>query len=362
MLLLGLLGGLLLWRFWPWGGQDNLHDPDARPRVVTPRDGLLPEEIANIEVNDKTRKSVVSITTLGFRRDPLTMDVEEVPQGAGSGFIWGEKGFIVTNFHVVQDAGGAEVALWDGSVHKARVVGTAPDKDLAVLKIDPGSATLIPIAIGTSRDLKVGQKAFAIGNPFNVGITFTEGVISALDRTIKSVTGRPIDHVLQTTAPINPGNSGGPLLDSSGRLIGVNTAIYSPSGAYAGIGFAIPVDTVNEVVPELIRRGKVERPGLGVRIASPALARRVGVKTGVLIMETVPGSPAAHAGLQGTGLDGDRRVQRLGDVIIAVDGKPVATADDLFEKLSGHKIGDTVALTVMRDGQRQEIKVSLGAI
>jgi S1-C subfamily serine protease len=360
LLLAGVAG--LLWQYWPWRGPDPLYDPAAKPREVVPRGGLLPEEIANNEVYEKAWKSVVSITTLDFRRDPATFDLEEVPQGAGSGIIWNEKGYVVTNYHVIQDARAAAVVLWDGSTLKARAVGVAPDKDLAVLKIDAADGTLFPIEVGASKDLKVGQKAFAIGNPFGLGHSFTEGVISALQRRIKSVTGRPIDGVLQTSAPINPGNSGGPLLDSAGRLIGVNTAIYSPSGASAGIGFAIPVDTVNEVVPELIRRGKVERPGLGVQIANATVSRRLGIKSGVLIVEVLPNGAAARAGMQGTRMDTLGRVLRLGDIIVAVEGKPVVTADDLFEQLTRRKVGDTVRVTVLRGSDRQEIDIKLEAI
>lgn len=362
LLPLVLLLGLLLWWYWPFGRLAPLHEPTATPREITPRAGLLAEEIANNEVYEKAKKSVVYITTLTYRRDPLSLDLEEVPEGSGSGFIWDEKGYIVTNFHVIQDARAAQVHLYGGQTVQARLVGVAPDKDLAVLKIDNSSANLPPIAVGTSRDLLVGQKAYAMGNPFGVGMTFTEGVISALDRSIKSVTGRPIDHVLQTTAAINPGNSGGPLLDSSGRLIGVNTAIYSPTGAYAGIGFAIPVDTVNQVVPELIRKGKVDRPGLGVQIASAQVTRRLGIKNGVLIVEVLPGGAAAKAGLQGTKIDARGRLVQLGDVIIAVDDKPIVSADDLFEQLTNRKVGDPVKLTVQREGERLEVQVTLQPI
>ena len=360
ILLLMVLVGMLAWRFYPRKGEALL-DPSATPREVTPPGALLPEEQANIRVNEKARKSVVSITTMNLRRDWNTLDLEEVPTGAGSGFIWDARGYIVTNYHVVQDANAADVTLWDGSVRKARVVGTAPDKDLAVLKID-GSGDLQPIAVGSAAELKVGQKAYAIGNPFGLGQTFTDGVISALDRTIKSVTGRPIEHVLQTSAAINPGNSGGPLLDSSGRLIGVNTAIYSPSGVSAGIGFAIPVDTVNAVVPELIQRGKIDRPGLGVQLASPAITKKLGIPKGVLVMEVVPNGAAAKAGLHATKVDARGRLLQLGDVIVALDDLPVASADDLFEHLSKRKVGAKVTVRVIRAGTPVAVPVTLEAI
>ena len=206
---------------------------------------------------------MVFITTTTRQVDFWTRNVFEVPQGTGSGFVWDESGHIVTNYHVVQGAASAKVTLGE-TEYDADTVGVAPDQDLAVLEIRAARANLAPIAIGTSADLQVGQKVFAIGNPFGLDHTLTTGIVSALGRTIQSVTNRPIDGAIQTDAAINPGNSGGPLLDSAGRLIGVNTAIYSPSGASAGIGFAVPVDTVSRIVPELITHGKVVRPRLGV--------------------------------------------------------------------------------------------------
>ncbi|MBL8797448.1 MAG: trypsin-like peptidase domain-containing protein [Planctomycetia bacterium] len=349
------------WWYWPFGKTLELHDPTAVPRAVAPRAGLSADEIVNIDVYEKAKKSVVYITTVGYRRDPATLDVEEVPEGTGSGFIWDPRGYVVTNFHVIQDARAAQVHMFDGKVYQARLVGAAPDKDLAVLRID-APEELTAIAVGTSKDVRVGQRAYALGNPFGVGLTFTEGVVSALGRRMKAVTGRPIDDVIQTSAPINPGNSGGPLLDSSARLIGVNTAIYSPSGANAGIGFAIPVDTVNQVIPELIRNGKVDRPGLGVQIASAQAARRLGIKSGVLITEVVPNGAAAKAGVQPTKIDARGRLLQLGDVVVEVDGKPVADADDLFQQLAQHKVGSPIKLTVLRNSERLEIPVTLQAI
>ena len=202
------------------------------------------------------------------------MDVTEIPQGTGSGFVWDQDGHIVTNFHVVQEGDRANVTLNDGSTYPATIVGTTPDKDIAVLKIDAPPQKLLPLPIGQSSNLKVGQKVLAIGNPFGLDQTLTTGVISGLGREIKSVSGRPIHDVIQTDASINPGNSGGPLLDSSGRLIGINTAIYSPSGANAGIGFAVPVDTVNQIVPQLMKFGKITRPGLGISILADQIAQQ----------------------------------------------------------------------------------------
>jgi protease Do-like 1, chloroplastic len=250
--------------------------------------------------------------------------------------------------------------LGDQTAWKARRVGVAPDKDLAVLRIDAPANRLQPIPIGTSKDLQVGQSVFAIGNPFGLDQSLTTGVISALGREIESVTRRPIQGVIQTDAAINPGNSGGPLLDSAGRLIGVNTAIYSPSGASAGIGFAIPVDTVNRIVAELIRYGKVTRPGIGVQIAEEQIADRLGVK-GILIVDVVPGSAAAKAGIQPTRREGSGRV-RLGDVITAVDGKKVESPNELFILLENYKVGDVVNISLLREGKNFQTKVTLEAV
>jgi S1-C subfamily serine protease len=258
---------------------------------------------------------------------------------------------------VIQGADAARVTLADRSSWKARLVGGYPDKDLAVLVIDAAKDRLRPIPVGTSHDLQVGQKAFAIGNPFGLDRTLTTGVVSALGREIQSVTRRTIKDMIQTDAAINPGNSGGPLLDSSGRLIGVNTAIYSPSGAYAGIGFAIPVDEVNRVVPQLIRHGKVTRPWLGVQLAPEQVVRQLGLK-GALIFDVEPDSPAARAGLRPTRRDAANRLQ-LGDLIVALDKQPVRSANELLDLLEQCKGGETVQLTVRRDGQERQVPVTL---
>ena len=284
----------LLWRFWPW--RSSGVDPNALPRAITPRGDLAEEEKTTIALFRQASPSVVHITTLAVRQDAFSLDVFQIPQGTGSGFVWDKQGHIVTNFHVIRDADAAQVTLADHSSWKARLVGAYPDKDLAVLMVDAPKDKLHPIAIGTSHDLQVGQRLFAIGNPFGLDQSLTTGIISALGREIESVNRLAIKDMIQTDAAINPGNSGGPLLDSSGRLIGVNTAIYSPSGASAGIGFAIPVDEVNRIVPQLIRHGKVVRPGLGVQVAPDHLADELGIN-GVVIVGVQPGSPAAKAGL-----------------------------------------------------------------
>jgi S1-C subfamily serine protease len=306
---------------------------------------------------------VVNITAIGVQRDLFTLNLHQIPQGTGSGFVWDTNGNIITNFHVIQNASAAQVTLADQSNWKAQLVGVAPDKDLAVLRIDAPAKRLHPIPIGTSKDLQVGQSVFAIGNPFGLDQTLTTGVISALNREIDSVTRRPIQGVIQSDAAINPGNSGGPLLDSAGRLIGVNTAIFSPSGVSAGIGFAIPVDTVNRLVPELIRSGKIIRPGLGVQLdeqINEQVTQRLGVK-GVLVVDVVRGGAAAKAGIQPTRRDTEGRL-RLGDIITAVDGKKVETPNDLFLMLEKYKVGDAVNLTLLRDGKSVQAKVNLEGV
>ncbi len=292
----------------------------------------------------------------------------EIPSGTGSGFVWDDRGHVVTNFHVIESAvksrGKVRVTLPDGTTWEAFVVGFAPEHDLAVLKVDAHEDRFEPIPVGTSRDLEVGQKVFAIGNPFGLDRTLTTGVISGLGREIKSRSQRKIQNVIQSDAAINPGNSGGPLLDSAGRLIGVNTAIISPSGAYAGIGFAIPVDTVNRVVPELLQHGRVIHPGLGVRIAD-RIAEQFGQK-GVLILFVEPDSAAAEAGMRSTVVDEEGNIQ-LGDILIEIDGQEVASADDLFAILQEHSVGDTVTVKIVRNARTEneetlELPVTLQAV
>ncbi len=355
ILVLVLVGLLVVQQLrWPGG---PLRDPLAKPRPVTPRGDLHEDEKATIALFEQAAPSVVYITTVVHQRDLFSINVLEVPKGTGSGFVWDAKGYIVTNFHVIQEATGAKVTLADGSTWDARLVGAAPDYDLAVLKIDAPAEKLRPIPVGTSFDLKVGQKVFAIGNPFGLDHTLTTGVISGLNRRMRSVSGRTIKEVIQTDAAINPGNSGGPLLDSSGRLIGVNTAIYSPSGAYAGVGFAVPVDTVNRVVPQLIRHGRLQRPVLGVELHEQAARQLAGVP-GLLVVRVVPGSGAAKAGLRPTQVDQLGQIH-LGDIIIGIDGKPVRTRDDLLEVLEQKKAGEQVVLKILRDGEEQEVPVVL---
>ncbi|HQQ77875.1 MAG TPA: trypsin-like peptidase domain-containing protein [Thermoanaerobaculia bacterium] len=361
--LLGLLAGWLVFTLMqrtPGGGAapPRLKGAPAEARPVTARGDLASDEKATIELFERCSPSVVYITSLA-RRPVSFFEMTEVPQGSGSGFVWDRQGHIVTNFHVIQDASSLVVTLADQSDWKATVVGVEPDKDLAVLRIGAPEAKLPPILVGTSRDLKVGQKVFAIGNPFGLDETLTTGIVSALGRTIESVTGRKIQGVVQTDAAINPGNSGGPLLDSAGRLIGVNTQIASPSGASAGIGFAVPADTVNEVVPQLIAHGRVIRPRLGITPAQEGVVRRLGL-TGVLVLEVQEGTGAAKAGLRGTRRERDGSIA-LGDVVVGVAGKRVASYDDLVSALEKQKIGDTVPVRVLRDGREITVDVTLSA-
>ena len=343
-----------------WVDSASLNDPRATTRAVVPRGDLAPGEKSTIALFRQASPSVLHITAISVQRDLFTLNLYQIPEGTGSGFVWDHNGNIITNFHVIQNADVAQVTLGDQTTWKARRVGVAPDKDLAVLRIDAPANQLQPIPIGTSKDLQVGQSVFAIGNPFGLDQSLTTGVISALGREIESVTRRPIQGVIQTDAAINPGNSGGPLLDSAGRLVGVNTAIYSPSGASAGIGFAIPVDTVNRIVVELIRYGKVTRPGIGVQIAEEQIADRLGVK-GILIVDVVPGSAAARAGIRPTRREGSGRV-RLGDVITAVDGKKVESPNELFILLENYKVGDVVNVSLLREGKNVQTKVTLEAV
>ncbi|KAL8097783.1 hypothetical protein AgCh_030772 [Apium graveolens] len=309
--------------------------------VTTPRK-LQTDELATVRLFQENTPSVVYITNLAVKQDAFTLDVLEVPQGSGSGFVWDKKGHIVTNYHVIRGASDLRVTLADQSTFDAKVVGFDQDKDVAVLSIDAPKDKLRPIPIGVSADLLVGQKVFAIGNPFGLDHTLTTGVISGLRREISSAaTGRPIQDVIQTDAAINPGNSGGPLLDSAGSLIGINTAIYSPSGASSGVGFSIPVDTVGGIVDQLVQFGKVTRPILGIKFAPDQSVEQLGV-TGVLVLDAPANGPAGKAGLLSTKRDAYGRLI-LGDIITSVNGKKVTNGSDLYRILDQCKVGDTVS-------------------
>ncbi len=353
-----LIGALIVWGVFAIATRSR--NSTSFERKPQPRGDLSGEEQVTIDLFERASTSVVYITSLSVERDALTMNIFEIPQGAGSGFIWDSRGYIVTNFHVIQSAQAAKITLSDQSTWDASLVGVEPDKDIAVLKINTESNPLSPIPIGTSKDLRVGQRVYAIGNPFGFDHTLTTGVISGLGREIKSVTDRPIQGVIQTDAAINPGNSGGPLLDSSGRLIGMNTAIVSPSGAYAGIGFAVPIDTINRIVPQLIKSGRVNKPGLGIRLVESNALRLNGV-VGAIIASVVPGSPAARAGLTPLTRNSGGKIE-IGDVIIAIEEAPVEVGDDLLRVLDQYAPGDTITLRVVRGGEERDVKVELGVL
>ena len=325
-----------------------LSDPDA---------ALLESERNTMDVFRRADPSVVFVTNNALRRDFFSMDVTEVPQGAGSGFLWDEHGHVVTNFHVLEGGQTFSITLPTGVTRDARVVGVEPRKDLAVLHFDTEGLDLQPLPIGASARLAVGQKVLAIGNPFGLDRTLTTGIISALGREFPTQGGFVIEDVIQTDASINPGNSGGPLLDSRGRVIGVNTAIYSPSGASAGIGFAIPIDTVQRIVPQLIRYGQVRRVGLGVRVLRDQIVQRWGI-AGVGIHEVEPGSEAARAGLRSVVADRYGRVSSV-DIVTALDGERIDGFAALANALDGREPGEKVTLSVLRDDEIVEIEMRL---
>ncbi|GAB4348520.1 MAG: trypsin-like peptidase domain-containing protein [Gammaproteobacteria bacterium] len=350
---------LVVWQGLPWI-ERLLIGMTAEPRAVTARGDLAEDEKATIEIFERASPSVVFISTSQRVRDFWTRNIFSVPRGTGSGFVWDDLGHVVTNHHVIEGASEATVRLNDGRSYSAVLVGTSPAHDLAVLRISVAFDRPPPVPIGTSHDLKVGQKVFAIGNPFGLDYTLTSGLVSALDRSLTEENGVTIEHLIQTDAAINPGNSGGPLLDSAGRLIGINTAIYSPSGAYAGIGFAVPVDTVNRVVPQLIAQGKYIRPSLGIAVdedINQALTAQLGIE-GVLVLKVFPGSAAERAGLRETRLDRNGQVIP-GDLILGIDGKPVETVGQLLSRLDEYRVGDRVSLRIWRAGRETTLDVML---
>ena len=353
--------------FLAWLAWQNISDfrgrpalqRDAAPRTVTARGDLADDEKVTIELFEKAKDSVVFITTRALVRDFWTRNVFSVPRGTGSGFIWDDAGHVITNYHVIEGASEAIVKLSDGSDYKASLTGASPAHDIAVLRISAGFKRPLPVPLGTSGDLRVGQKVFAIGNPFGLDWTLTTGIVSALDRSLSGENGT-IEHLIQTDAAINPGNSGGPLLDSAGRLIGINTAIYSPSGASAGIGFAVPVDTLNRVVPQLIKSGAYTRPSLGVELDERINQRlKAALKVeGVVILKVPDGSAALRAGLQGAKITADGELIP-GDIITAADGRQVDTVGKLNAALDERTAGETFNLTISRGGKTMEIPVVL---
>lgn len=338
----------------------NYGSPAVGPRPVTPRGDLGEEEKQTISIFKRSSPSVVYITTVKSQLDLWTGNYQEVPQGTGSGIVWDTAGHIVTNYHVIQNFSGAYVTFSNHQTYPANLVGVSPAHDLAVLRVNITQDQLAPVDIGSSLDLQVGQKVFAIGNPFGLDRTLTTGVISALGRSIKGSDGRIFDGVIQTDAAINPGNSGGPLLDSAGRLIGINTAIFSPTGSSAGIGFAVPIDTLQMAIPQIIKNGKVSTPILGVILDDNLgghLARLMKVE-GVVVIGVKANTPAAAAGLVGT-----MRVETgyiAGDVILAIEGRAVTNISEYNAAMAKFKPGDKVNLTILRKGKQIDVPVQLG--
>lgn len=331
-----------------------VESPGPTPTVAA-RGDLTQVEQTQIKLFEAASPAVVYITNLRVQ-DDFSFDPTASPTGTGTGFVWDERGHVVTNYHVIADAQDLLVKLGDGSSWRAEVVGHHADKDLAVLRIQT-DRPLRPLALGRSTGLKVGQSVYAIGNPFGLDRTLTAGIVSAVGRQIEAINGRRIDNVVQTDAAINPGNSGGPLLDSAGRVIGVNTAIRARNGGWVGIGFAVPIDTVRRVVKQLIDHGKVIRPTLGVQLAPGHVV--AGDVEGVPILKVHPGSIGAKAGLRGFIRRGGRAY--LGDVVTAIGGQSVRRLDDLLNTLEERRPGDEVELTVYRDGETRSVTLRLGS-
>ena len=344
----------LLYRQFFW--YTPLYNPFVTPRAVTPRGDLAADEQATIELFREASPSVVHIETAALGRRPGFRDILKVPAGSGSGMIWDSEGHIVTNLHVIVDAQFASVTLFDNSTFEAQLVGYDAASDVVVLKIQAPPKKLKPIAIGESNNLQVGQKVFAIGSPFHFDQTLTTGVIGALNRTMETQRSR-INGVIQTDAAINPGNSGGPLLDSAGRVIGVNTAIHSESGGSHGIGFAIPVDLLNVVVPDLIRDGNITPAWLGVEVAENFHIANTKLE-GLLVQRVMRNSPAEHAGIQAT-RPANKDSMIIGDQLLQFDGKPLNRISDLLGHLLEKRPGDQVVLTVQRGSTVVDITIKL---
>jgi S1-C subfamily serine protease len=318
---------------------------------------LIEDERNTIDIFRAAAPATVFVTQTQVVVDYWNRRTMEVPAGSGTGFLWDESGHVVTNFHVVNGGKSYTVTLYDQSEWPATLVGGDPRKDVAVLRIEAPKARLVSVRLPPpDYQLEVGQKAIAIGNPFGLDHTLTTGVVSALDREMVGFGNVTIRGMVQTDASINPGNSGGPLLDSAGRLVGMNTMIYSKSGSSAGIGFAVPVATVRRVVDQIIEKGRVEQVGIGVSVLDDQTAARVGVR-GVVIREVTPDSPAAKAGLQG--LSRTRGGLRLGDVITRIDSAPIADFDDLYSALDTRQPGDEITVTYRREGVERQVKLAL---
>lgn len=340
--------------------EDVLVEPPLGEGKTENLQDYYPIERGVISLFERATKSVAYVQTFVETRSGFTLNPMETPAGAGSGIVWDKEGRIVTNFHVIRDASAAKIVLANKKSYEAELVGASPDDDVAVLKIKAPRDELAPVELGSSANLRVGQSTYAIGNPFGLDHTLTTGVLSGLGREMKSPTGRTISNVIQTEASINPGNSGGPLIDSRGRLIGMNTAIYSPSGASAGVGFAIPIDTLKVIANGLIKNGRIVRPVIGISYLESSQARALGVQKGVLVLDVPEGSAAERAGLRGTSRQTFGSIN-LGDVIIAIDSDEVTNEGDLFKALDKHKVGDVVSLKVVNSDGERTVKLKLSA-
>lgn len=322
---------------------------------------LLDSEKRTINIYHNVVPSVVNVSNIKIA-DSFFYGKVEVPQGAGTGFVWDNDGHIITNFHVVQGGNSFVITFHnDKNQYKAKVVGVAPNKDIAVLKLIEKPASLKSISVGSSRDLLVGQMALALGNPFGLDHSISKGIISALGRKINGIGGVKIHDMIQTDAAINQGNSGGPLLNSSGELIGMNTMIFSTSGSSAGLGFAVPVDTVKRIVPQLIKHGKVIRPGLGIGILEEHVRERYVGEKGAAISFVDPEGAAAEGGLRGMMKDSFGRIY-IGDVLLKINGKEVNSKDDVYHELEKYEIGDTINVEYLREKRKQKAKIRLKAL
>ena len=335
----------------------SLPGPHGQAREVDYLSFATEDEANTTEIFARASPSVVFVTNTALSRSIFSLDMQEIPRGSGSGFVWDRSGLIVTNFHVIAGAHRLIVTLHDRRQYDAQVVGIAPEKDLAVLRLEEPPDDLAALPLGDSSELSVGRKVLAIGNPFGLDTTLTTGIVSALGREIPAPNNRRIRGVIQTDAAINPGNSGGPLLNSLGQLVGVNTAIYSPSGASAGIGFAIPVNTVKDVVPQLISYGRILRPMIGVELASDRWVQRYRID-GVPIVHVYPGLPADRAGMLGA-----RRTSRyeveLGDVITHIDDQEIRNNDDYLAALEKYQPGNRVVIKTRRGEEVLSFTVKL---